>query len=637
MAELGCRFDVQMFATDMDPHAIETARTGTYPAGIADDVGPERLERFFSATDGTYRVRSEIREMVIFAVHNVLEDPPFTKLDLLSCRNLLIYLQPELQKKLLPLFHYALQPGGVMFLGSSESLGNYGEHFEVIDGKSRLFHRLDSPLQPPPHFARFDAPPRSHQDGMRRQRGFKGSVHDVAERALLDSLVPPTVVVNEQGNILHIHGRTGKFLEPNPGEPSNNIFAMAREGLELELSAALHRASSEQGEIHHPNVRVRSNGGITSVDLHVRQLQAPEALRGLYLVSFHPAALATHAGKGRSEGKEPSSDREATLEQELQRTKETLQTPIGEYQTTNEELKSSNEELQSTNEELQSTNEELETSKEETQSLNEELQTVNAELQDKIEDLSRSHDDMNNLLNSTQIATLFLDNELHVKRYTPQAKNVANLIPSDVGRPISDLATKIEYDALAGDAQEVLRTLVYKEIEITSHEGAWYLMRMMPYRTTQNVIDGLVITFVDISDLKQTEQRLERASNFADAIVQTIPSPLLILDLELRVVEANDAFAQAFELDRDQVRGRLVWKLAAGLLDSPELREQLQTVVSGDGALEGFELQHDYPGWGPRRLVLNARMLQVPGRKLDRILLMFDDVTHRQGSQKAGR
>jgi two-component system, chemotaxis family, CheB/CheR fusion protein len=507
------RSAAQLFATDLDPRAIEVARAGVYPASIASDVGPQRLERFFSADNGYYRVSKDIRDLLIFAVQDLIADPPFTKLDLIVCRNLLIYLNADIQKRLMPLFHYALRPGGVLFLGSSETIGEFEHLFEPMHKKWKIFRRrevaagtylTDVPATRAIGGAREASPP------VRSRKQELGFSH-VVERAILEHLVPPTVVMHQSGEIVHIQGRTGLYLEPAPGSQTQaNIYAMAREGLQVELTLAVRQAG-EGNEIVKRRVRVRTNGNFSLVDLRVKQLQTPEALRGLYLVSFEASPEAKEPDT-RDEGgdAEAKSPREQQLERELLEARQARQSSVEQLETTNEELKSANEELQSMNEELQSANEELETSKEEMQSLNEELQTVNAELQGKVEELSRSNDDMTNLLNSTDIATVFLDNELNIKRYTEQAKRLIRLIPSDIGRSIGDLVSNLNYSQLLSHATEVLRTLAFKEVEVQGADGCWYLVRMLPYRTMENMIDGLVVTFVDVTKVRGLQQQTER-------------------------------------------------------------------------------------------------------------------------------
>jgi two-component system CheB/CheR fusion protein len=555
MDAAGRRFPVQVFATDLDPDSVETARAGVYPGAIASDVSPRRLERFFLEEDGHFRIKKEIREMVIFATQDLVKDPPFTKLDLLICRNLLIYLNSDVQKRLIPLFHYSLRPGGILFLGSSETIGSYGALFEPLDKKWKVFRRkevpagtysADVPASFKPDIPGRDAAPT--QLGHRMEPGLA----QVAERALLQHLVPPTVIMQQGGEIVHIQGRTGLFLEPSPGaQTSVNIYNMAREGLQLELTLAVRQAAGSKDEVVHRGVRVKTNGDFTPVDLRVRQLFFPEALRGLFLVSFEAAEEpAEHAEDGVPPGSSgPNPERVRDLERELLQAKEVHQTTVEELETANEELKSANEELQSMNEELQSANEELETSKEEMQSLNEELQTVNAELQGKIDELSRANDDMKNLLNATDIATIFLDNKLNIKRYTEQAKRVIRLIPSDISRSVGDLVSNLRYSTLMEDAREVLRTLVFKEAEVQSEDGSWYLMRILPYRTMENMIDGLVVTFVNVTKVRGLQEQTRRLLG----ALSSSPTGVCAQDRELRY---EWAFGSVFGRWPNEIKGR---------------------------------------------------------------------------------
>jgi len=501
---------LQIFATDIDRDAIDKARVGVYPENIAVDVSPERLARFFTKEATGYRVKSEIRETVIFAQHSLISDPPFTKLDILSCRNLLIYLAPEMQKKLIPLFHYALQPNGILVLGSAETVGGVPDLFAQITGKSRIFRRSQSaqrtePIEFPSSFGRAfqgDAAVHAAQTPAL-------SLQAMAEHLVLTRFSPPTVLVNDKGNILYISGKTGRYLEPAAGKANWNIFAMARDGLEYELSAAFLKALRRKGAVTVRGLKVGADDARHYVDVTVERLEDPEPLRGLVMVVFADAAAPTQTtAPGRSRKLASHGPRVAELEADLQQARTDLQNTREGMQTSQEELKSTNEEMQSTNEELQSTNEELTTSKEEMQSMNEELQTVNHELQGKVDELSRTNNDMQNLLNSTDIATLFLDNDLRVRRFTIQAAKIIKLIPGDVGRPITDLASDLLYPDLAEDVRGVLRTLGSAEKAISGRDGCWFAVRIMPYRTHDDRIDGVVITLADITVAKTLEAKL---------------------------------------------------------------------------------------------------------------------------------
>lgn len=498
------RFKLQIFATDLDPDAIEKARHGFYPANIAANVSPERLSRFFVAENNGYRINKEIREMVIFAEQNIITDPPFTKLDLLTCRNLLIYFSPELQKKLILLFHYALTCHGILLLGNAETIGSFTSLFTDLNNHLRLYRRKEQALSP----VDIDFPTKYSPASSMTQQEIATTkslfnLQNQVDQFLLQNYSPPAVVVNAEGDILYIHGRTGKYLEPAAGKANLNIHFMAREGLRHELSSALEKATLQSEAIHLQGLTVGTNGGAQTINLTVQAITQPEALSGMFVILFTDAPPPARKRSRKS----PNAEHELLLA-ELQQARVELQTLREERQTSQEELKSSNEELQSTNEELQSTNEELTTSKEEMQSLNEELQTLNAELQSKINDLSLVNNDMKNLLDSMEIATLFLDNALNIRRFTQHATQLFKLKSGDVGRPLSDIATDLAYPELQQDAQEVLRTLVFSEKQIETRDDRWFKVRIMPYRTQDNVIEGVVITFIDITETKKLEAQL---------------------------------------------------------------------------------------------------------------------------------
>jgi len=504
-------FKLQIFATDLDQDAIDRGRQGLYPANIAADLSAERLQRFFVKEENGYRVGKEIRAMVTFATQNVIMDPPFTKLDILVCRNLLIYLSHELQQKLLPLFHYSLNPGGILFLGSSESVGTHADLFVPLHIKSRLFRRRTTaapiaPLVFPPSFV--PAMP----GGPKEQTNLKpaANLQSLADQVLLQHFAPPAVLVNDRGDIVYISGRTGKYLEPAAGKANWNIFAMAREGLRFDLGNAFQKALRQAEAVTVKGCKVDVNGATQSVDITVQAIADPEALRGMVMIIFTEEATpaevkAPSGGKGR---KSAGSTRVVELEYELAQLHEELQTTREEMQSSQEELKSSNEELQSTNEELQSTNEELTTSREEMQSLNEELQTVNAEQQSKMDEMTQTDNDMRNLLNSTEIVTVFLDKKLHIRRFTSGADKLFKLIPGDVGRPLSDIVSDLIYPEMPEEAMLVLRSLSSSEKQITTTDWRWFSVRIMPYRTKEDVIGGVVITFAEITAAKRLEQQL---------------------------------------------------------------------------------------------------------------------------------
>jgi two-component system CheB/CheR fusion protein len=485
-------------------------------------------------------------------------DPPFTKLDVLSCRNLLIYLAPELQKKLVPLFHYSLNPGGVLFLGSAETIGVFTDLFSTIDGKSRLYRRLDAAMRAEPvEFpSSFVSPPSGLAEQALKVKP-PINIQSLADQVLLQRYSPAAVLVNNKGDILYVSGRTGKYLEPAAGKANWNIFAMAREGLRYELADAFQKALRQKGTVTLKDVKVGTNGGVQALDLTVQALAEPEGLRGMVMIVFTDVAAPVQTkGPGRSRRSPAGAARLAQMEEEVRQAREELHSTREEMQTSQEELKSTNEELQSTNEELQSTNEELTTSKEEMQSMNEEMQTVNHELRIKVDELSRTSNDMKNLLDSTDIATLFLDGQLRVRRFTSQATKVIKLIPGDVGRPITDQSSSLVYPELVEDVREVLRTLVFAEREVAARDGRWFKVRIMPYRTLENMIDGVVITFTDITISRTLETKLRETLALYQAPFEGIGEGVMFQNVGGDITFVNGAAERILGLARERMQER---------------------------------------------------------------------------------
>jgi two-component system CheB/CheR fusion protein len=527
-------FTLLLFATDLDPEGIETARHGYYPANIAADVSVERLKRFFTKDDQGYRVCNEIRKMVTFARQNIITDPPFTTLDILICRNLLIYFAPELKNRLLPLFSYSLNPGGILFLGKTEAAAVNSDLFVPLGDKPGLFRRSEVAHARDVMFPLAFVTSRPGAPKELTMCKPTANIQSLVDSVVLQHFSPPTVLTNDQGEILYFSGRTGKYLEPPTGKPNVNILAMAREGLRYELGIALHKAVRSNSPIVARNLTLGTNGGTQTIDLTVRMLEEPPELRGMIMIVFSDVSTPQRKkASGRAKSSAADSDALHELEKETQRTREELHTTQEEMQTSQEEMRAAYEELQSVNEELQSTNEELTTSKEEMQSMNEELYTINAEQMTKVDELFQLNSDMKNLLDSTEIITLFLDKCFRVRRFTSGANKLFKLIPGDVGRPLSDLVTSLNYPDLALDVEEVLRTLVFTEKRIQAGEGNWFRVRIMPYRTLDDIIDGVVITFMDVSiamarendllmKIEELERRVGGISVNAASILRTV-------------------------------------------------------------------------------------------------------------------
>ncbi|MDX8534429.1 CheR family methyltransferase [Mesorhizobium sp. VK25A] len=537
--------NLQIFATDIDERALEVARAGRYPAAIATDMTPKRLKEFFSREDGTYRVSAEMREMCLFSTHNLLRDPPFSKLDLIACRNLLIYMGPELQEKIVPIFHYALRNNGYLFLGSSENVTRHARLFSTVDKASRIFQKRSGvAAQRLPEFP-LAAAGRQATPPM-RLRTTTTTLQEVAERLLVERYSPAYVVVNAAGELVHSSGGTGKYLELAAGAPDHNVFSMARRGLRMDLRAALHKAVSTGQATIQNKISIGTNGGRQTISLAVQPLPPDGTTDPLYMLVFRDVGGIKPDAE--DESVHTTDDVESAnisqLEKELRETRERLQITTEELESSNEELKSSNEELSSINEELQSSNEELETSKEELQSINEELQTVNAELNIRVDELSRANNDMANLLESTQIATVFLDLELCIKSFTPTARDLFRLVESDVGRPLAHVRPRFPADGLQTDVEQVLRRLGTIERQVEGTEsGRRYIMRVMPYRTVDNVIAGVVVTFGDVTQISRAEERIGALSHDLRNRVESLETLLDLVPVGIFIAEGGNGDA----------------------------------------------------------------------------------------------
>ncbi len=596
-----------------------------YSAGIAEQVSPERLNRFFIKQDNLYRVKRELRDLCIFSQHSFLKDPPLSRQDLISCRNMMIYLGPELQDRIVPLFHYALRSGGYLFLGPSESVGSHRELFRTVDKKLRIFQRKEVvprvPLQfPPDDIGRLQPPLvtpaliRNHPNVPKR-----------LESLILQRYTPACAVVREDGEAVYFAGRISRYLEHSPGSPDNNLLNIVREGLRIPLRTALHRAVTVRERVEERQIPVQTNGSVTGVDLSVEPVaEFPERL---YVVVLSPVAPFQREHQEKTEGR--ASNVEATieyLESEIRSSQEYAQAMF-------EELESVNEELKSANEEYQSANEELETSKEELQSYNEELQTLNSELSRKNGELDNAASDLQNLLDSTELATVFLDVNLRIKKFTPAAASVFRLIGGDVGRAITDLASALSSSSqvdFENDMRAVLKSLSSITRQVTAAGGRHFQMRMMPYRTTHNVIAGLVVTFTDVTPLAEAKKAADEATVYAENIVNTVREPLLVLDADLRVRSASDSFYNTFEVTPEETVNHLVYELGNHQWDIPELRRLLGELLPQQKSMNGFEVAHNFANIGPKTMLLNARVI---GHVAPLILLAIEDVTDRKLSE----
>jgi two-component system CheB/CheR fusion protein len=534
---------IQLFATDMDESAINFARLALYPETISADISPQRLSRYFIRNGTTYRVKKEIRDLVIFAEHNLIKDPPFSKQDFVSCRNLLIYLNVEAQKKVFAIFHYALNPDGYLFLGSSESLGEYADLFLAFDRKHKIFKHKETKNSPVADIGYlFREPIRIKAPmSMAQLKDHQISLSGITEKILLENYAPACAIIDGKGTAVYFHGDTGKYLQPSPGVAKLSIVDMAREGLKGDLRNIISKIRKSKKTEVRKNVTVKTNGQVQGIDIQIRPLSNLGMEGEYFMVTFEDRDLLTTGFPEKIVDRETDLSELQAMEQELAATKEYLRSTIEQLEISNEELKSSNEELQSSNEELQSTNEEMETSKEELQSVNEEIVTVNTELQGKIDELARAYDDMNNLLASTEIGTIFLDDELKIKRFTPSMVKIINLIQSDVGRPLEHLSSNLIYEGILDDVKNVLNKLTPYIKSVKSTSGAWYQMQIMPYRTEENVIEGVVITFVDITQEKQLSEQLKIANEQYEHLLEMTKTIVFSQDKDLKYTHIASA------------------------------------------------------------------------------------------------
>jgi two-component system CheB/CheR fusion protein len=628
---------IQAFGTDLSEQALAQARSGLYPASITADVSPERLRRFFVRANGGYQIHKSLRDLCIFARQNVVSDPPFSRTDLISCRNVLIYLDSVLQKKVLPTFHYALNPGGHLLLGTSETVGASAELFSLVDRRHKLYRKKPTSYRPRLAFTYRE--PTAERHGESRQRPKAGLLEEdpqhEADRLVLARYGPPGVIINDAMEILHFRGHTGPYLEPLPGAASLNLLKMAREGLALELRSAIRQVRQSTRRVRKERVRVSGKEGERRIHLEVNPLRAASgAKEHYYLVLFEeatepPAPAAAPKGKARAAQAPRATTRQEVerLREELLTARQHLQTLLQEQEASSEELRAATEETQSSNEELQSTNEELETAKEELQSTNEELITLNEELQNRNLELSQLNSDLNNLLGSTQIATVMLGNDLRIRRFTPMAESVLGLTASDVGRPLRELRLRIDLPDLERVVSEVTDQLTPFEREVHTRDGHWFSLRLRPYKTLDNKLDGAVMTLLDIDRLKHSLEDTHQAREYAEAIIETMHEPFLVLDSHLRVLTANRAFYESFQVTESRTVGLPVYQLGNGQWDIPGLRHLLEEILPENTRLRDYVVEHDFDTIGRRRMRLNARRLSSQESRTQRILLSMTDVT----------
>ncbi|HEY9748522.1 MAG TPA: CheR family methyltransferase, partial [Allocoleopsis sp.] len=635
------RIPIQIYATDISETAIEHARNGIYANSQIANISPERLYRFFVQVEGGYQISKAVREVCVFARQNLIGDPPFSRLDLISCRNVLIYLGNTLQKKLLPVFHYGLKSTGFLMLGTSETVGDFTDLFTLYDKKNKIYAKKLTAARPNIELTASSYAPTiaNPQPLVTEPLPSDLELQREADRIVLNQYAPAGVVVDANLEILQFRGQTSPYLEPAPGRASLNLLRMAKEQLRRELQSAIYQARQQNLSVRRDGLLVREGSSdgppgterIRQITINVTPLQVG-ANQECFLVLFEdgPPILeppATAGTDGTSTKRKTRESQEIVrLKQELATTREHLQSIIEEQQATNQDLRAANEEILSSNEELQSTNEELETAKEEIQAANEELNTVNDELRRRTQEATQVSNDLQNLLNSIHIPILMLGADLQIRQFTPAMEGIFNLISTDIGRPLSDITHKLNVPNLEQQILEVIRTLNLKTQEIQDRDGHWYHLRIRPYRTIDNKIDGAVLVLIDIDDLKRSNAQLIEARDYADAIVDTVWEPLLVLNGDLQVITANRSFYDMFQVSPGQTEQHSIFELGNGQWNIPQLRSRLAEILASNTQFQDFEVEHEFDQIGHKTMRLKARkMPKIDSTQM--ILLAIEDIT----------
>jgi two-component system, chemotaxis family, CheB/CheR fusion protein len=634
------QLQIQIFATDISEISIDRARLGIYTVGMMNGVSTDRLRRFFIEVEGGYQICKPVRELCIFARQNLIADPPFSQLDLISCRNVLIYLGAELQQQLIPIFHYALKPKSFLMLGNSERTGDFADLFTLVDKKSKIYIRSSTPRSPYLRFNNSHRIPEKVKPIMSIDPDNRSNLdlHQIADRLVLDRYAPVGVAIDSDLNIVQFRGQTGSYLEPATGTPSFNLFKMARPELLVELRAAIHQAKQQHQIVRKEGVQLKTEAGHKTIDIEVIPFKIGVEIKSHFLVLFQDSAIekiptVLAAPETTRKGKQTAIDREnSQLKQDLATTREHLQAIIEEQESTNQALQVANEEILSSNEELQSMNEELETSQEELQATNEELHTINEELSNRNIELGQLNNDLQNLLSSINIPILMLGGDLRIRRFTELAQQIFNLIPTDLGRPFSDIQPNINVPHLGASILATIDTLTTTEQEVQDRAGRWFSLRIRPYRTTDNRIDGVVIGLIDIDSLKRSGTLVEAARDYANAIVETVRQPLLILDPHLRVIRANQSFYKSFRLIPTETEQQSIFDLGNRVWDLPDLRSLLTAVLDRNEDFQDLEVTQTLSAQTTCIFLLNARQIE-DNHQQQTILLAIEDITERRAAE----
>lgn len=627
LGERASNSNIQIFATDIDEPALERARMATYPDNVIQDVDATRIARFFSKVEGGYRVNKAVRDLCVFAIQDLIKDPPFSRLHLVSCRNVLIYLGDTLQKQVLTIFHYALRPDGFLLLGTAESIGDRADLFRTIAGKEKMYAKkavatpraqFGMPTEvPPPQLGepRLGDTARTHTD-----------LGKEADRLLMAQYAPAAVVINRHRDILHFRGRTGSYLDPSPGQASFNLMKMVRDELLLDLNAAVREAIADGVAVRRLGVQLKDGAQVRHVNIEVAPITTPGLAEQSFLVIFQDAPRVDKAVDETPPAQVGNRDIRR-LEQELAANKEYLQSVIEQQETSNEELRSANEEVQSSNEELQSINEELETAKEELQSTNEELSTVNDELTSHAQELMQANGDLNNLISSMDIPIVIVGPDRHIRRFTPRAEKLLNLILTDVGRPISDIRPNIDIPNFDAIIVDVITSTIAVQRDLPDSTGRWYSMWIHPYKATDNRINGAVIIFIDVDRIKRSLEETKQARRYAEYIIAAIRNPLLVLDENLSVVSASNSYMDVFHVTAQDTIGNLVYRLGNGQWAIPQLRAKLEAAVEYGTEFRNFMVTHDFAGLGERTVSITGRRIPTGSADEAMVLMQVDSTT----------
>lgn len=636
LGDLATNMPIQFFATDLDEQVIDKARSGIYPKTITETVSAARLQRFFTSVDEGYQISKHIRDVCIFAKQNVFKDPPFSRLDLISCRNLLIYLTPVLQKKIMPIFNYALNNNGFLLLGASETIGRHADLFRLANKKIKLYEKKS--ISGPMHFNLTEFP----QAGIHTTRSYIAApassvnwssldIQREADRIVLKKYAPSGVIINDDFEVLQFRGHTGEFLEPAAGEASLNLLKMARNGLQVELRNTIHQAMKKNISVRKENLRMRTSDAIKNITIEVDPIIGPDKHSRCFLVLFQESIPheqpVTKKKPDRKVVANKEEDEIKRLQQEINATQEYMHTVIEQQEVVNEELTSANEEIQASNEELQSTNEELETAKEELQSSNEELATVNDELASRNEELEQFSNDLSNLINGLSIPIVMVNDNLCIRRFSPAAEKLLNLIPSDQGRPISHIKTNIVIPDIDTLLLRVIGNINNEELELQDNNGYWYKVHFRPYKTQDNRISGALMAFIDINEIKINLDLAEKARHYAESIVSAISYPIMVLDKDLRVVSASEIFYQQFKVTENETVGNLLYRLGNGQWGIPQLRQKLIDTINKKVNFEDFIVEHEFENIGNRKMRVSGQYIAEGINQDPMVLMQIEDIS----------